>query len=440
MTISEPPPLSRLDEVSPDAEIVLEVRDVSKIFRLYDDMIAGPAKEMLFFWRKRKPVELHRAVNKVSFQVRRGEVVGVVGRNGAGKTTLMKMIAGMLRHDEGEITVKGRVTAVLALGIGVHPEFSGRENIYYGGLLLGLDSQEIDARMDSIIDFAELREVIEHPFRTYSSGMRARLLFAIATCVDPDILIIDEALATGDRYFVQKCQRRIMDICNSGATVLMVSHDLKQIADQCHRCILLQGGRVIYDGPTRDGLDLYIDTVHAEIAEKLDHRTATGRTLSKVKGTGQITVEDAYFLQDGERTNTLTIGKPCRLIIELQAAQALPDATFIIQLYSEKSPITYAFVQLFDLMNYHWSARNLDLENGRSRIALDIASLDIGDGTYFGHLKFFSSDPSFVFSDEACYACNLEYISFQAVYKNKIVFGRGTLCEIPISAIAIERP
>ena len=186
-------------------DIAIDIRNASKRFKLYHNMVLGPLKDLILFWRKGSYYREFRAVDDVSFQVRRGEVVGIVGPNGAGKTTLLKMIAGLLPIDSGSITVRGRVNALLALGVGVHPEFTGRENIFYGALMLGMKAAEIEAKMDSIVEFAELGEFIEQPFRTYSSGMRSRLLFSISMSIEPDILIVDEALATGDAYFVQKC-------------------------------------------------------------------------------------------------------------------------------------------------------------------------------------------------------------------------------------------
>jgi ABC-type polysaccharide/polyol phosphate transport system ATPase subunit len=226
----------------------IAVRGVSKDFKLYSNAVMGPLKEALLFWRKEKLHRAFRALDEVSFDVMPGEVVGIVGPNGAGKTTLLKMIAGLLPVDSGTIEVRGRVHALLALGVGVHPEFTGRENIRFGGLLMGLSEAEIAAKTPEIVEFAEIGEFIDRPLRTYSSGMRARLLFSIAMSVQPEILIVDEALATGDAYFVQKCGSRIRELCASGATILFVSHNLSQVEEICGRAILLIGGRIVAEG------------------------------------------------------------------------------------------------------------------------------------------------------------------------------------------------
>ncbi len=224
------------------SDIVIEVENASKLFKLYHNPITGPVKEILFPWQRNKYYESFWAVKDVNMQVKRGEVVGIIGPNGAGKTTLLKMIAGLLPVEKGRITVRGKITALLALGIGVHPEFSGRENILYGAMLLGMPKQEVLNKMEEIVEFAELGDFINHPFRTYSSGMKARLLFAISMSVEPDILIVDEALATGDSYFLAKSRSKILELCNSGATILFVSHNLQQIEELCQRAFLINFG------------------------------------------------------------------------------------------------------------------------------------------------------------------------------------------------------
>jgi ABC-type polysaccharide/polyol phosphate transport system ATPase subunit len=230
------------------SELAIEVRRVSKRFKLYNDVVTGPLKELIFFWRREQYRTEFLAVNDVSFTVRRGEVVGIIGPNGAGKSTMLKMIAGLLPIDSGTVAIRGRVTALLALGVGVHPEFTGRENIYFSGLLLGMPKEEIAAKTHSIVEFAEVGDFIDRPLRTYSTGMRARLLFSIAMSIEPDILIIDEALAAGDAYFVTKSTRRIRELCESGATILFVSHNLTQVRQLCSRALFMAEGRVVAEG------------------------------------------------------------------------------------------------------------------------------------------------------------------------------------------------
>ena len=239
------------------AEIVISLKNVSKEFRLYKNPVTGPIKEILLPWRRSEISKRFWAVKNANMEIKRGEIVGIVGPNGAGKTTLLKMIAGLLPVDKGSILIKGKITALLALGVGVHPEFSGRENIYFSGLLLGMSKKEVNYKMEEIIEFAELGDFINQPFRTYSSGMKARLLFAISMSIDPDILIVDEALATGDSYFVEKSRKKIQALCNSGATILYVSHNLSQVLEICERCYFMAEGQIISNSDPNKAISDY---------------------------------------------------------------------------------------------------------------------------------------------------------------------------------------
>ena len=236
-------------------DIAISVNDVSKMYKLYDNPM-DRLKESLGLSRKKKYKE-HYALNHVSFQVHKGETVGIIGTNGSGKSTILKIITGVLSPTGGEVSVNGRISALLELGAGFNGEYSGLENVYLNGSMIGFSREEIDAKLQSILDFADIGEFIHQPVKTYSSGMFARLAFAVAINIDPEILIVDEALSVGDVFFQAKCYRKFEEFKEMGKTILFVSHDLSSIGKYCDRVVLLNKGEKLAEGGAKEMVNLY---------------------------------------------------------------------------------------------------------------------------------------------------------------------------------------
>lgn len=280
------------------SEIAIKVENLSKCYQIYnrpsdrlkqfflpllDHLIGFPSKQYYSeFW----------ALKDVSFEVKKGETVGIIGRNGSGKSTLLQMICGTLNPTFGSITTRGRIAALLELGSGFNPEFTGRENVYMNASVLGLSKEEVDIRFDDIAAFADIGEFIEQPVKTYSSGMYTRLAFSIAINVDPEVFIVDEALAVGDARFVAKCMRRIKDIQERGASILFVSHDIGSVRTLCERAIWLNKGCLVEQGdvfPVTGRFAEFMfkdekneqDALHEELNGSIRESLLQGSSLSK---------------------------------------------------------------------------------------------------------------------------------------------------------------
>lgn len=235
---------------------VITVDHVSKRFKVYFDK-GYTLKDKLLFW-KRNRHEKREVLNDVSFTINRGESVGLIGRNGCGKSTMLKMLTRIYYPNEGKITINGRVSSLIELGAGFHPDMTGRENIYINASIYGLSKKEIDKRLQTIIDFSELKDFIDNPVRTYSSGMYMRLAFAVAINVDADILLIDEILAVGDANFQSKCFEKLKELKERGVTIVVVSHSMQLISEFCNRCIWIEKGKIMGNGKTKPISDKYL--------------------------------------------------------------------------------------------------------------------------------------------------------------------------------------
>lgn len=249
-------------------ENAIEVENVTKCFKVYFDK-GTELKERMLFWKRNK-YENRVVLNNISFKVKKGEAVGLVGKNGCGKSTTLKMLTRIIYPNSGSIKMHGRVSSLIELGAGFHPDMSGRENIYTNASIFGLTKKEIDARLDDIISFSELEEYIDNPVRTYSSGMYMRLAFSVAINVDADILLIDEILAVGDANFQAKCFNKLREIKNNGTTIVIVSHSLGQIEQICDRSIWIKEGDIAMEGTPKNVHVEYLNYMNEERIEQLE--------------------------------------------------------------------------------------------------------------------------------------------------------------------------
>lgn len=273
------------------SEVTIQVDHVGKIYRLYDKP-KDRIKEAFSLTRKTYYKE-HHALQDVSFAVHRGETVGIIGTNGAGKSTILKIITGVLSPTSGNVAVNGRISALLELGAGFNMEYSGLENVYLNGTMIGFSREEIDQKLDDILSFADIGDFIHQPVKTYSSGMFVRLAFAVAINIDPEILIVDEALSVGDAFFQVKCYHKFEEFKKQGRTILFVSHDLGSINKYCDRVILLNKGKKLAEGNPKDMIDLYKKVMAgqdvpqmedgAQKAQRTD-RTPAGRMMAPPDG------------------------------------------------------------------------------------------------------------------------------------------------------------
>ncbi len=273
-------------------ETVIRVADVSKVYKLYKK----PSERLfdaLGLARKGRFKE-HRALDHVSFEIRKGETVGIIGTNGSGKSTILKIITGVLSPTEGEVAINGRISALLELGAGFNMEYTGIENVYLNGMMMGFSREEMDARLPDIVQFADIGEFVNQPCKTYSSGMFVRLAFAVAINIDPEILIVDEALSVGDVFFQAKCYKKFEDFKAQGKTIMFVSHDISSVAKYCDRVILLNQGVKLSEGNPKDTINLY-----KKVLLKQSQKIAEGQILSQAAGGADALWKSNYELNPG---------------------------------------------------------------------------------------------------------------------------------------------
>ena len=329
------------------SDFAIRAGNLGKSYQIYEQPL-DRLKQSL--WRKRK--RFYRefwALRDVSFEIRRGESLGIIGSNGSGKSTLLQLICGILNPTEGGLEINGRTAALLELGAGFNPEFTGRENVYMSAAIMGLTRAEIDSRYDEIAAFADIGSFIEQPVKTYSSGMYVRLAFAAAVNVSPDILVVDEALSVGDARFQQKCMAKIREFCQTG-TVIFVSHDTAAVTELCSRAIWIESGRIRLDGSPKSVVEKYLQFMYegdggyeAPVLENdtgCPHGfdsggfTAIGDDIRQF-GDRRVTIEAVRIVSQGSRDGVVYAGQGCEIGMALHAHKNIANPHS--RLYSEGS-------------------------------------------------------------------------------------------------------
>ncbi|HPA51229.1 MAG TPA: ABC transporter ATP-binding protein [Thermoanaerobaculia bacterium] len=396
--------------LSPRARSAVEARDLSKVYRRWGRTRAfGTLKSALLgrgLGRALEPSETVSALSGVSFDVRRGETFGVIGANGSGKSTLLKLVAGLFKPTSGTLRVDGKVSALIELGAGFHPEISGRENVVINGVMLGLTRKEIERKLPAIVEFSGLSEFIDEPVKTYSSGMYVRLGFAVAVHVDPEVLVVDEVLAVGDEAFSRRCLDTIKEFSTRGRTIFFVSHSLALVEELCDRVLYLSGGRVAGLGEPREMLAAYRLDVAAGEGTRLLAEHAVGQEALRAEAAAPVpepagaaegdgleagpapaerarrwgdrsaTIEGVRLLdRDGLERYAFRTGEPVTIEVEAAPARPLDDFVFGVGLFTPEDVCVHGSNTEID----GFAAGRFD---AAAKVRVTIPRCDLGPGTY----------------------------------------------------------
>ncbi|MGF9713265.1 ABC transporter ATP-binding protein [Paenibacillus naphthalenovorans] len=416
-------------------QTVISVKNVSKSFKIYHDKPLT-LKEKLLKLRSNEYSHFF-AVKNVSLDIRKGETVGLIGHNGCGKSTILKLITKILYPDSGEINVNGRISSLIELGAGFHPDFTGRENIYINASIFGLSKKEVDEKIDEIIRFSELGEFIENPVRTYSSGMYMRLAFSVAINVNPEILLIDEILSVGDANFQKKCYDKIEGFRLNGATIVIVAHDLGTIEKICDRVIWMDKGEIIEQGEADRIVNLYTQHMNQRFVEQRqqEYNEITAEEIVEEDlhvnkpvaqnslnlpddvrwGSREVEITEARIVNaKGQTTNVLLAGEPITIEIDYKIKSPQKEYIFGIGFYTAEKVLVYGNnteIGKLKLQNMNSSGTvkfkvsQCNLLSGNYK--LNVAVVD-GDHRALDFIKFYM-DFSVISNDKAVGVCSIEH-------------------------------
>ncbi len=360
----------------------IEVQQLSKQFRrFHPERPTTLVEAVVKGWGRLRPTEHFWALQEINFTVEKGQMLGVIGHNGAGKSTLLRLVGGVGKPDKGWVKTNGRIGALLDLGTGFHPEMTGRENIYTSGVISGLTRRQVTQRFDSIVHFAQLEPFIDTPLRTYSTGMQMRLAFAVASHIEPDILLIDEVLAVGDMAFQRKCLERIAQFKESGCAILLVSHDVGQVQKLCDQVLSLRQGQVVAYGPPEVVTGQYITEMTAETKRRAPASPANqeGKLRINENRFGSLEMElTAVSLLDtwGKETAEIQSGQSLQVKMVYRAPQPIENPVFVVTITRADGLICYD-------TNTLAARQPLPILQGVGHILLNFERLDLMPGNYF---------------------------------------------------------
>lgn len=371
------------------SESVISVENVSKKFArtLKDSMIYGLTDMGRNILGREANSGLLRkneflAVDDVSFEIKRGESFGLIGPNGSGKTTLLKMLNGIFWPDKGKITVKGKVSALIAVGAGFHPLLTGRENIYINGAILGMNKKEIDRKFDAIIDFADIGDFLDTPIKNYSSGMHVRLGFAIAVHCEPDILLVDEVLAVGDKDFQIKCYQKINEIRTNGTTIILVAHNEYTIREYASRCLYLSHGQNKFCGPAEDAISLYIKDTLENKSHKTPIHSSERSTFDKKAELISLKFYDSL----GEEVTFLESGEELNIELECMIHEHFDNPVFAVNFYDNKG-FMYCANSFYENQEFNGNLM------GRVKIKINVPRFHLPSNNYLCSTLVASGNP-----------------------------------------------
>ncbi len=382
-------------------DLAISVKGLKKMYKLYNK----PSDRLLdAFGLKKHNYKEHYALNGVDIDIKKGETIGIIGTNGSGKSTMLKIITGVLNPTEGIVSVNGRISALLELGAGFNMEYNGLENVYLNGTMMGFSRKEIDKRLDDILSFADIGDYIYQPVKTYSSGMFVRLAFAVAINIDPEILIVDEALSVGDVFFQSKCYHKFEEFKAAGKTILFVSHDLSSIAKYCDRVVVLNKGDKLAEGGPKEMIDLYKQVLVGQFAHEKnpEYKDILEDKMGESNDTLEYGSEDAhiteYYVTDskGLKTNALIKGSEFTIHMHVKFAKDVKQPIFAFTIKDVKgTEITgtntmfeKAFLddakagEEFDIT----FTQNIDLQGGQYLLSFGVTGYKLDDFTVYHRL------------------------------------------------------